>query len=383
MKNDKTKKKVLYVITKSNWGGAQRYVYDLATQFHKDSWEVSVAGGGNGELFKKLLEKKVRGIIVPALTRDISLVSDAAAFFMLWKIFRAEKPDIVHLNSSKAGFSGALAARLAGVKKIIFTAHGWPHNDVNLSLFVRKMAAVLSFLTVLFANRTIAVSEAVYRETPGGKLLRGKVTVIKNGIPISFCLPQEDARQIVAGERAINIPHIWVGTIAELHPNKGLRYAIEALALYNNSAKEKVALVVIGEGEEREKLITLINKLGLFDSVFLPGKRTNAAKLLAAFNIFLSSSLTEAFGYVLLEAGLAGLPVVATKVGGTPEIIENMKSGILVEPKNPEAIAEAIKFMIDNPEKRKGFSKNLKEKIEKDFRLETMIEKTLEIYSES
>ena len=102
------------------------------------------------------------------------------------------------------------------------------------------------------------------------------------------------------------------------------------------------------------------------------------------FDVFFSSSITEALGYVLLEAGIAGLPVIATSVGGTPEIVEHMKSGILVpEPKNPEAMAEAIKFMIDNPEKGKEFGEKLKEKVEKEFKLETMVEKTLAVYSEN
>ena len=377
------KKKILYVITKSNWGGAQRYVYDLATRLPNDTWDIVVAGGGNGELFKKLEELGVENISIPALARDISLVSDVVAFFSLWKILKKEKLDIVHLNSSKAGFSGALAARLAGIRQIIFTAHGWPHNDTNLPQFVRKLARVFSFLTVLLAHRTIAVSEAVYRDAPGNKLLQNKITVIKNGILASPYILREDARKIIAGEKIANMPNMWVGTIAELHPNKGLKHAIKAVAMYNGSAKEEVALVVIGEGEERGSLLAFANKLGLSGDILFPGKRPDAARLLLVFDVFFSSSITEALGYVLLEAGLAGLPVIATSVGGTPEIVEHMKSGILVEPKNPEAMAEAIKFMIDNPEKRKEFGEKLKEKVEKEFKLETMVEKTIAVYSEN
>ena len=127
------------------------------------------------------------------------------------------------MNSSKAGFSlGRLPHGLAGIRQIIFTAHGWPHNDTNLPQFVRKLARVFSFLTVLLAHRTIAVSEAVYRDAPGNKLLQNKITVIKNGILASPYILREDARKIIAGEKTVNMPDMWVGTIAELHPNKGI-----------------------------------------------------------------------------------------------------------------------------------------------------------------
>lgn len=382
MKNHKAREKILYVITKSNWGGAQRYVYDLATNSPKDRYEVAVAGGDGGDLFEKLSEKGVRCIHVSGLARDISLIEDITSFFSLWKLFKKELPDIVHLNSSKAGFFGALAARFSGVKKIIFTAHGWPHNDITLSSFVRNIVRIFSFLTSLFAHSTIAVSKAVYRDTPGGKLLLDKIILVRNGIPVSSCYQPEEARRIIAGEKTVNMSDMWIGTIAELHPNKGLEYAIRAVGIYNNSAKKKVALIVIGEGGERESLLAITNELGLSGDVIFPGKRPNAARFLSAFDIFLSSSITEALGYVLLEAGLVGLPVVATSVGGTPEIIDHMKNGILVPSKDPKAMAEAIKFLIDNPEKRKEFGEKLKEKVQKEFKLETMIEKTVGAYSE-
>src|SRR3989344_2153145 len=111
MKNAlRIKKKILYVITKSNWGGAQRYVYDLAAHFSReDGYEVAVALGGDGTLRKKLEDKSVRVIRIPALERDVRIMSDVRAFFALLKLLQEETPDIVHLNSSKIGFLGTLA----------------------------------------------------------------------------------------------------------------------------------------------------------------------------------------------------------------------------------------------------------------------------------
>jgi glycosyltransferase involved in cell wall biosynthesis len=109
------KKKVLFVITKPNWGGAQRYVFDLATALPKERYDVALAVGGEGELTKRLEERNIPAINIPSLKRDISLIAEFRAFSALKDTFMRERPDIVHLNSSKAGALGALAARAAGV----------------------------------------------------------------------------------------------------------------------------------------------------------------------------------------------------------------------------------------------------------------------------
>jgi len=121
--------KIFYLITKGNFGGAQRYVYELASSLPTSDYEVSVILGEGETLAKKLAEKNIRTIRLPELGRDINLGGDWSVFWSLYRIFRRERPDIIHLNSSKIGGLGSLAGRLAGVKKIIFTGHGWPFNE--------------------------------------------------------------------------------------------------------------------------------------------------------------------------------------------------------------------------------------------------------------
>src|SRR3989338_6435442 len=111
MNEELRKKKILYVITKSNWGGAQRYVYDLAVHFGADEkYEIVVALGGTGELKRKLGEKNIRVVELAGLKRDIKILGDIRAFFEILKLLHEEKPNIVHLNSSKAGLLGSIAA---------------------------------------------------------------------------------------------------------------------------------------------------------------------------------------------------------------------------------------------------------------------------------
>ena len=132
------KKKILFVITKSNWGGAQRYVYDLATHLPKEEFEVAVAFGGTGEvgasaglLEVRLREAGVRIIFLTTFARDIGILREFSAFFELLRTIRAENPDVLHLNSSKAGGLGALSGRIAGLRRIIFTAHGFAPNELR------------------------------------------------------------------------------------------------------------------------------------------------------------------------------------------------------------------------------------------------------------
>ena len=134
---DSGRQKILLVITKSNWGGAQRYVYDLATNLPRDRFEVIVACGGSGTLITRLKESGVRVIPLGKLGRDISLGDDLGSFFSLLRILRTEHPDILHLNSSKAGGLGALAGRIARPEAALVAGYrpaGVLENSVTKSI---------------------------------------------------------------------------------------------------------------------------------------------------------------------------------------------------------------------------------------------------------
>ena len=154
------KKRILFIITKSNFGGAQRYVYDLATHL-SEAYDVAVAFGGTGvhyssegTLAKKLSDRGVRTIFVQSLGRDINLGGDFRAFFDLIKLFKKERPDVVHLNSSKAGGMGALAGQIAGIPRIIFTSHGLPYDE-DRSVFARATILTATWITFLLCKKVI------------------------------------------------------------------------------------------------------------------------------------------------------------------------------------------------------------------------------------
>ncbi len=380
MDNSSKKTKVLFVITKSNWGGAQRYVYDLATGLPKDRFDVVVALGGSGTLIHKLHAEHIRVLPIFSLARDVSTIGDIFAFFEIWSIFRREKPDVIHLNSAKASGLGTLAARFAGISNIIFTAHGWAFNE-DRSFLSRLSIKLLSWVTTLLAHKTIAVSEAVHKDTRNWPFVKNKIITIHNGVnSVDFAL-RDDARVYFATKSGITLPHdaLLIGTIAELHKNKGLTFSVEAFA---EIAQKYPSLFyfILGDGEEREQLEILIKRHELAGRVFLIGFIENAANYLKAFDIFVLPSVKEGLPYVLLEAGIAGLAVVASHVGGIPEIIEDGKTGLLIPPRSPDDIVEHIVRLAKTPSIRASLGTALREKVLRDFSHETMTSRTVALY---
>lgn len=377
------RKKLLFVITKSNYGGAQKYIYDLATHLPPEEFDVSVAAGEEGGvLFEKLQKAGIHTFSLSSLGRDVKLFSDIRAFFHLYRLFKRERPDIIHLNSSKAGFTGALAARCLSVvsflspiayrlsPRIVFTAHGWAFNEDRPAI-VRAFFFVLSWKIVALSHLTIAVSRSIAGSFARIPFAKNKFVIIPHGISRCPLLPQEEARKKLLGEKAVEFEHVpWIGTIAELHPSKDIDTALRALHLLPDL---KYVYVVIGEGQQRAALERKIQYLDMADKVFLVGFRENAPELLSAFDVFLLSSTTEAFGYVVAEALQAGVPVVATAAGGVPEVVSAADGRAeIVPPKDYRGLAAKIKKTLEN--------KGRIEVTEDLYPLGPMIRRTTECY---
>lgn len=309
--------KIIYVITKSNWGGAQRYVFDLATNLPKEQFEVKVVFGGTGEkdasdgaLAHNLSMQRIQGLYLKSFMRDISMLREFMSLVTLKNLFKNEKPDIVHLNSSKAGGIGALAARWTGVKKIIFTVHGWPFLEQR-NYFSRALIWLASWCTVLLSHKVICISEYDLRIAQKMPFTKNKVVRIYNGIaPMSFG----------SGEKVRNkFPHgvKITGTIGELTHNKNQITLIEEA-----KRKPDMHVAIVGVGEDITLLDAKIKEYGLENRVKLLGFMP-AGEALPGFDTFALPSIKEGLPYVLLEAKQAGLPIIANPIGGIPEILNS------------------------------------------------------------
>jgi glycosyltransferase involved in cell wall biosynthesis len=371
--NRNIKRKILFVITKSNWGGAQSYVYDLATSIDKDIFEAEVIVGGNGLLAHKLEAAGIPVASLHSMERDINIKKELLSAIELFKLFRKTKPDVIHLNSSKAGGLGAVAARLAGARKIIFTAHAWAFNE-NRGLFSNLLISFLHWVTVILSHQTIAVSESVREQVIHMPFMKKKIEVVHLGIEPFECKEKEEARKLLKERAALDSSGIlWIGAISELHPIKGLLYALDAINLLKETYPA-LQFYIIGEGEQRSLIEKQIIKRKLEGQVHLVGFIDDAKTYLKAFDIFVLPSLSEAFGYSLLEAGNAEIPIIASNVGGIPEVID--EAGILTPSKNARAIADAITKLIESPEERMALGKAMNHRVHTIFTKEKMIAKT-------
>src|SRR3989344_8955824 len=274
------RKKILYVITKSNWGGAQRYVFDLAASLPQETFEVAVVSGGNGILNKKLGDSSIGTIPIPSLKRDISFVSDLKTFFAFYRIFKSEKPGIVHLNSPKAAGLGSLAGRLAGIKKIITTVHGFAFNEPR-QLYQLWAIKFFTWITMFLSHKVIVIAKKECEQARKFWFIKKKIVLIPLGIkPLPNLLKADDARREIGKIISVSLQNkIIVGTIAELHPNKGLPYLIDAMSEVIKKHPD-TASVIIGDGQERNNLIGQIKNRGLDKSVFLAGFIDNAPDFL-------------------------------------------------------------------------------------------------------
>lgn len=357
--------KIIYGITKSNFGGAQRYVFDLARHARKEGHEVAVICGGNGPLVEKLLQNDIKVILLPHLKRDISLVDEIRSLHFIFRTLFEEQPDVFHTNSSKMGGLGNVAAFLAGVRKIVFTAHGWAFNEPRPKI-QKIIIKFFVWLTILFSHKTPCVSVETKRQVENLPFMKSKLVVIYNGLEHFDLVPRQTGGFVV-------------GTIAELHKIKGLDVLLHAWAEFIEKHPQ-AKLVIMGEGEERNNLEALTHELGIGDSVSFKGQVDNARTQLLDFDIFVLPSRSENLPYTILEAGFAGLPVIASRVGGIPEIIKDGESGLLIPPEDSLALYTSLIKLAESQGLRQRLGNNLKETVVKNFSVNKMVAETLEVY---
>lgn len=371
--------KILYIITISELGGAQRYVADLAINLPKNQYEVAVAAGGNGPLFDALAAQGIAVYRLKSLVREINPLKDIAAYFEIKKLIKKIKPDIVHLNSSKAGFIGSFAAKSAGVKKVIYTVHGFVFNEPMagwkkaLYKTVEKYSARAKDVLVCVSkfDQQVGITQRIADPK--------KLVTIHNGISEPIFLDRNDAR------RALNLPldKPVVGTVANFYPTKDLPNLVRAMQLVRQQFSA-ARCAIIGDGEERNTIEAEIKKSGLEQTVTLCGQYDQSGQYLnrhfKIFDIYICSSVKEGLPFSMLEAMAAGLPIVSTNVGGMPEIIQDGVTGLLVEPRNPKALADAIIKLLSDKQLADRLGEQAKQTVQAKFSLEQMVQATMEVY---
>jgi glycosyltransferase involved in cell wall biosynthesis len=373
------KKKILFLITKSNWGGAQRYVHDLATHLDTSIFDVTVALGGDGRLVEELTKKNIRIVKLGALERDISITKDMKAAYELFTLIRSEKPDTLHINSSKAGGMGAFLGRLCRVPNIIFTAHGWAFNEER-PLWQRVVIKLLHAMTIFLSHTTIAVSNMT-KQQMNIPFTHRKMSIVHNGRTIDDSYSRQFSRSFFCEYIPSLRDHMddfWSVTIAELHPIKQHEVTIRALKSLTTDGAT-VRHIIIGDGEMRTSLESLVRELELEHVVFFTGNILEASRYLKAFDLFILSSRSEAMAYVIIEACALGLPIISSKVGGIPEIITHEKDGLLYPQGDVSALTKCYTQLLNDKALRDTLAQNALLRAQ-DFTLEKMVRETTKLY---
>jgi glycosyltransferase involved in cell wall biosynthesis len=290
----------------------------------------------------------VRPVILPCLGREISLLNDLRATFALWRLLKKTKPLIVHTHTSKAGFSGRLAARMAGIPVLVHTFHGHvlrgyfgPFKTWLLTALERGLAR--------WTDAIVTVSRAVKADLVAlGVAEEAKFHVIELGLDLQPFLSLSGRSGVLRNACGIEETLPLVGIVGRLVPIKDHETFLTAAALVRRSG-QPAFFAVIGDGELRQHLESRAFELGLGDSIKFFGWRTDLADVYADLDLVVLSSRNEGTPVSLIEAAAAGKPVVATAVGGIPDFIQHGSNGYLVPPGDSQALAAAISMILADP----------------------------------
>ena len=385
--------KVIHVITRFDKGGSAENTFLTVRGLDKEKYDVMLIRGLSQEfrmseqeaaaVEKNLIEAEKNGIRIitlPELVRNIDPIQDLKAFFSLMRIFKSEKPHIVHTHTSKAGILGRWAAFFAKVPIIVHTPHGhvfWGYfNRLKTSAFV-----FFERLTARITDRIITLTEQEKKEHLRFAIAsEGEFTVIHSGVDLTgFSNAKVDAPEM---RKKLGIPEesFVVGTVGRLTPVKGHRYLIEAAAELVRQ-KTDILFVFLGDGELLNDLTEMATALGIKDNVKFLGWRPDVADVMATFDIFVLPSLNEGMGKVLVEAMAMGKPIIASNVGGIHDLITDGENGLLVSPADHEAIADAILSLYRDSAKTKRLCEKGKA-IAAGYSADAMIQKIDHLYDE-
>ncbi|MDD4990287.1 MAG: glycosyltransferase family 4 protein [Candidatus Pacebacteria bacterium] len=372
--------KILQIITLSEWGGAQRVVFDLADNLNKNEFQVEVACGGGGLLVEKLRARNIKVYEILNLKRELSFIDDVKAFFALKKLIKKEKYDIVHCHSAKAGILGRWAAKSAGVRNIYYTVHSWSFYNKEEFGITAKLFIGLEKLFSRHTKKIVCVANKVMADGILRKIAKSeKFLAIPNGIDFNV----ENKRDEIRTGYGIRITDIVFGMVARLaYPKDPLLFLQLAKEILKEADNAK--FVLVGDGPLMQKCQEFIKQENLQEALLLLGEKTplETRELFFAFDVFLLLSKFEGMPITVLEAMFAGLPIIASNVGGIGELIEKEKGGFLIRHSDKEALKEKMLYLIKNPQVRKQMGEYNFQKAREDFTLEKMVRAYEELYLE-
>ena len=383
--------KVLHVITRLDRGGSaqntlltcqglsERYemvlVHGLSLESQMTDWEWQSVHRG----IVKAKDRGVKVVPISSLVRKIAPVQDLQAFLSLWRLMLQERPDIVHTHTSKTGILGRWAAKMAGVPIIVHTPHGHVFYG-HFGPLVSRFFLAIERLTASITDCMVALSEGERNDYIRFSVSSpDKIVTIHSGVEIDRYMKAEVNVEEKRRSLGLNPNALVVGTVGWLLPIKGPIHLLNAMAhIWRNHPE--IRLVFVGKGELEGKLRAEASRMGVSERVTFLGWRDDIPEIMQILDIFVLPSLNEGMGRVLVEAMAAGRPVVASKVGGIPDLVEHKKNGFLVGPGDVNGTSLAIKRLLIDRKMRDEMGR-MGRAMAQNFTVKGMVKKIDALYS--
>ncbi len=367
---------ICHVAVGDLWAGAEVQLKVLLSKLvRKAEINLSVILFNEGRL-----KKEIAALGVPVKVFPENRWGSGKIFLELVREFKKSNIRIIHTHKYKDTILAAPAAKLCGIPHVVRTVHGLREPFAGLQAF--KMSCYEAIERTVHrhcVDSVIGVSSQIESKYKAeGEVSR--VTCIRNGIDLEGKLIQTD-RWRTRKDLGIDSETCLIGTVGRLTPVKGIPYLLEAASVLLRQGA-KVKILVVGEGSIRQDLTAQTRSLGITDHVVFLGHREDTDALLQALDIFVLPSLSEGVPMALLEAMAAARAVVASRVGGIPEIIEDGFEGHLVEPMDVKGLVERCRRLIESPDVARKMGEQGRKRVERDFSATTMADRVASVYKE-
>ncbi|MFA6446655.1 MAG: glycosyltransferase family 4 protein [Patescibacteria group bacterium] len=386
----------MILVTSQDWGGVQAYVLDLALALKSRGLPVIVCAGRpeklevrslkldvGRELGDKCLEAGIEFIELKRMIRDINPISNTRALFELISLFKKHQPHTVHLNSSMMGAVGSLAARIAGIQRVVYCIGGWAFNE-QISSWKKSLYITIEKISARWKDVIICVHPGDEKLALDIKIKpREKVMTIPNGIDVNLFQSQlrdrETAHSLLAERCTMyDVRCTVVGTVANSYPPKNLFWYLEVCKTITDKHPD-FKFVIIGDGPQFEELKAKHASLNLQDKVILTG-RFESKLLYTAFDISVLPSTKEGMPLAVLESMAAKVPCVVTDVGGCRWMLQDEQgsAGLVIPPNDDKALEQAIEKLASNSLLRQELSQRAYNLVTEKFNLQDTLNKTIE-----
>lgn len=361
--------RVLHIINTAEIGGGGEHLVQLTAALRPRGVESDVVVGRDGPATQRLRAAGVPVTVVGPL--------GVAAPVRLARVMRSVRPDLLHLHGSRAGFAGAMAAAVIGMRPVIYTAHAFSFKR-RLPRPVVYLFGLAERLTCGTSARVVCLTEGDRRAAAARGISTGHFTVIPNGIDVQRFATASHCREEFGFAPTTPV----VGLIARLVPDKDpvafvrVAYAVAAM-------DPAVRFLLVGDGPLRSEVERSVREMNLQSRIRMTGFRHDVAELLATMDLVVVTSRWEGLPLVVLEAMAASRPVVASHLPGVAEVVIDRETGLLVPPQDPRRLAEAVTALLHDPNRRIVMGQRARARVEREFSVERMIAATVDVYRDA